>query len=239
MALSTNEALGSYFAYKAQTANYLVNVSERHGLVYVETPKVGCTAIKRFLQEIEADPGTELPQNVHDKPNSPLKSPNNSQYSVDEILGSLRFTRFSFVRNPYSRVVSAYLDKIVTNQWEKERRLPPLGYDPNDEVEFIDFLKSISQYPPQRMDIHWMPQYTILRPDRINYEYLGRFEDFTESFRYLVEQYLPTHLDRVPTKNLAKHRTNADTRVEELIGPNEDALIRQIYEQDFKTFEYD
>lgn len=238
MAFSTNGSLTSYFDYKPGTANYLINVSERYGLVYVETPKVGCTTIKRFLQEIEAEPGADLPGNVHDKKNSPVQSPNSSQYTVDQILGGARFVRFSFVRNPYTRIVSAYLDKIVTNQWEKQRRLPPLGYDPNDEVEFHDFLKSISRYPPERMDIHWMPQHTILRPDRIDYEFMGRFETFTESFQYFVEQFLPTHLNRVPTENAAKHRTNADARVKELVGPKEDALIRQLYEQDFKTFDY-
>ena len=52
---------------KPATTNYLYNIALKKKILYVETPKVACTQIKRMLQRLEAGPSEILPKNIHDK----------------------------------------------------------------------------------------------------------------------------------------------------------------------------
>ncbi len=68
-------SLSRYFHYSPETVNYLVHVSQKHKLLYLEVPKAGCTIVKTALQYSELSSREWLlPANVHDRSLSPLKS---------------------------------------------------------------------------------------------------------------------------------------------------------------------
>ena len=172
------EYLESIFPYPYKTANYLINVSNKHKYIYFETPKVACSTIKKTLQLLEVDGEREkLADNVHDKLATPLLSPMQLVNSLSHHIET-HFT-FGFVRNPYSRILSCYLDKIIGNQWEKDRRLPKIGYDPSDELTFVEFLNAIRKYPVEEWDIHWMPQVVLLAHGKIDLDFVGKQERFS------------------------------------------------------------
>jgi len=56
------------------------------------------------------------------------------------------------VRNPYDRLLSAYLDKMVL---QRKARLAPRGFEPGGSFE--SFLGNLTQLDPAHVDIHYRP----------------------------------------------------------------------------------
>jgi hypothetical protein len=229
-------ALNDFFPrMRPERASYLVNFSRRHRFLYVETPKVGCSTIKRTLQRIELGPESVPLTNVHDRGSSPLASP------ATDLPGFLlaqydpEFVRFSFVRNPFSRIVSCYLDKVVKTPTEKARLMPELGLDPNGEISLEEFLKAIRRQKHADMDIHWLPQSIILEGLR-RPSFIGRFECFNEHLALVLK--IVAGRAKSQLERHSPHTTGASAKIQDLVrGPERD-LIAEIYEKDFIQFGY-
>lgn len=234
----TDTAFAELFAQPASLTNYLCNWSERLRYVYVETPKVACTTIKLVLQQAEAfgEMSYERPGDVHNRQLSPLLAPSDNVKSFVSATKSEDYFRFCFVRNPYTRVLSCYLDKMVKTEFERKRLAPKLGLDPEEVPSFKTFLQRVSQQSDDEYDIHWAPQTYLLRPNRIRYSFIGRFELFREQFKMVC--------DRLDISAYAEdlgdtwHATNAFEKTKEYLGAEEIELICRIYERDFSNFGY-
>ena len=128
-------------------SNYICHWSKKHQYVYVETPKAACTTIKRVLQEAET--GSELvydkPGDVHNRLRSPLLSPTSDMAAFAAAMHDKDYFRFCFVRNPFIRILSCYLDKMVKNQFERKRLAPKLGIDPENPPSFNYFLHAVAE----------------------------------------------------------------------------------------------
>jgi hypothetical protein len=137
--------------------------------------------------------------------------------------------RFAFVRDPYARIVSGYLDKIAsgrTPRFAKWLGLPP-------DVGLLDFLRRISEQEVDEMNRHWRPQSALISPI-VKLDFLGRFERFNEDFGEVLDR---LRVDGAAITERRTHQTSANTRLD-LIGPEEKALIDRIYRDDFERFGY-
>lgn len=139
--------------------------------------------------------------------------------------------RFTFVRNPYDRAVSAYLDKIATGKVSRKKKL--LGYPPDSEVSFRDFLLAIAQQEASRMNRHWRPQSALISP-QVKLDFIGRFEQFGRDFANVLER---LGVEPAAVTNRREHMTSA-AKHRDMIGPEEKALIDRIYRGDFERFGY-
>jgi hypothetical protein len=228
--------LERFFRYPATTVNYLVNISDRFRFCYVNNPKCASTGILRALQMAEAGGNfSRLPEFVHDRTKSPLLSFENSTRSPDDVMRE--FVVFTYVRNPYTRALSAYIDKIEQEAPERVRLLPTLGFAPESRPSFLEFLLAVQKQRDDWRDIHWTTQSRLLQANNISYSYIGRFESFATSFPSLLER---LGIDRkyFDSKYLPTHVTRANDRVGDYIGPKERDLIASIYYADFSTFAY-
>jgi Sulfotransferase family len=92
---------------------YHSRASLAHRYVAMTVPKVACTTIKMALQAWEGSgPPPERWADVH----ADWAGPTLLAYSTAQIVEMLRspdYLRFSFVRNPYSRLVSAWKSKLA------------------------------------------------------------------------------------------------------------------------------
>jgi hypothetical protein len=157
-------------------ADYLADPSRR--LVFAAIPKSGCSDLKHwFISLVEperlADPAFRL--HAYCSQTHTL-----ARFTQEERERLLResFT-MAFVREPVSRVVSAYVEKFVrpapAGLFEPAREVVSvLGADPARGVTFREFVRFLEKAPDEHLDSHWRPQAAFLRGVRI--DLLGRME---------------------------------------------------------------
>lgn len=236
------EVAETLFAQPAALTDYLCHWSRGRDVVYVETPKVACTTVKRVLQAAEgtendtAAPMHDAARDVHDRAASPLLSPSSDPAAFLTAMTGPDTFRFAFVRNPYTRALSCWLDKMVGNPFERRRLAPLLGLDGEVVPSFADFLAAVEAQPEDVRDPHWATQSYLLRPQAIRYDVIGRFETFRRDFlRICAHLGIGDHALDLPT---TWHATGAGDKVADHVGPEEARLVRRIYDADFRDFGY-
>ena len=228
-----------YFDHHRGRVDYLTHISLKHHCVFVEVPKAGCSVVKRVLQYSEVDgKGIDPDASVHDRSLSPLGAPIKDGFDLEELFGTpSTWVRFGFVRNPYSRALSCYLEKIAGEQWLRDKRLPALGFDPHDEVSFAEFLRRVAKQEPPEMDIHWAPQHALLGLRRVGYDYLGRFECFHADLQRLID-ILGLNAPLELLERRTTHVTGAGSRLHEFYDAETIDLVQHIYDDDFRLLGY-
>jgi hypothetical protein len=218
-------------------ANSLCHLSNRHRYLYVETPKVACTAIKHSLQQGELDGDLHFHRygDEHFPILSPLLAPLDHPDLFSAALAGEDWLRFTFVRDPFSRILSCYLDKIVNSVEERQRLLPDLGLDAQADIPtFGRFLAAIASQPVADRDAHWASQSWLTQPETVRYRFIGRLERFEDDFRALCRQ-----LEIEAGIGAVRHSTDAAAKLAAYYGPKETRLARAIYAEDFDRFGYD
>lgn len=209
-----------------------LHVSPRLDLVYVNNPKVACSSIKLTLQQAElADPAYSPATSVHDHEASPLLTYPEVQGQEAAALAG-RFV-FSFVRNPYTRLRSVYLNKIVQPQKQGKFRRTA-GFAPEDCPPFADFVHAVCAQDPLQQNPHWRLQALNLSVDQIRFDMLGRLETFATDWARLAST-----RDLPAKPSFAGKRTGSGPQAELTFDA---AMIRAVaaaYGPDFEHFGYD
>lgn len=229
------QTLYDLFGFGANHANYLINISKKYKYIYFETPKVGCSTIKNTLQRLEVDDESELPPSVHDKHLSPLLSPLILEKNFTEYLNDEYF-KFSFVRNPYTRILSCYLDKILGI--EKDIILPKLGYKSTDHLSFKDFLLAIKKQSYLEMDVHWMPQSILLAAENITLDFIGRQENFDNDLKKVLARITKSDSNSLQILDEIPHAVGANKKLKKYLTKDIARLIQEIYYDDFHLYRY-
>tara|TARA_A100001391_G_scaffold273_5_gene729 strand:+ start:4629 stop:5426 length:798 start_codon:yes stop_codon:yes gene_type:complete len=221
--------------------NYLTHIDDKRRVVYVETPKVACTSIKKFMMDQYVGGSFDLssPNKVHDRQLSPLRQL--SEYSAGDGLDvwGAGYRRFSFVRNPYTRLLSGYLDKLIHNEWERERHLPMMGFEPGSYPTLLEFLERLAQKPDGERDIHFATQSSLLMIGRVEYDFLGRFEEFQSELQKLKVSFYDSRQEAESYEDFGKHHaSNASKKIRQYYGSREAELVQSIYHADFENFGY-
>ncbi len=76
---------------------------------------------------------------------------------LEEVLTSSSYSRFTVVRDPASRVLSGYLEKIGQGLKQSEPIVAALGI-PASEITFAQFLDVIAAQDSREQDPHWRRQ---------------------------------------------------------------------------------
>ena len=143
---------------------------------------------------------------------------------------------FTFARNPYARVLSAYLNKVVRHRdplvWGRFAARHGLSEEP---LAFGDFLRLVARTPTDELDPHWRPQCDLLLPDVIPYDFIGTMESFEADLHHVMNCVFGEGAD-VATH--APHRTDAAEQLAQHYGPEELELAQRIYQDDFVLLGY-
>lgn len=206
-----------------------LHISPRLRLAYVNNPKVACSTIKLALQRAELGNADHLPEtSVHDHVASPLRTwPDVT--GAGDLEGC--FT-FSFVRNPFARLRSAYLNKIVTGQ-KQGRPREMAGFDRSYCPSFEEFVLAICAQGPQAQNPHWRMQAVNLSLDVIRYDVIAPLEEFALYWNRIAARFgLPARPMRagrqtLPEAQQALDFTNEMTRA-----------VTRCYAPDFAHFGY-
>ena len=206
--------------------------NQAHNFVYLNNPKVACSAIKMvFWTHIAGHTPQDL-EDIHDLRGSPFERDIREMDWVREAL------IFSFVRNPYTRVVSAYLDKIAnraepTWKWFVKR----YGVGKEADVPFDVFVDLISQDDPAELDPHWRPQYLNICYPLIESNFIGHLETMDRQLPGILTR----ALGRSPEvdAHFRPHRTDARDKYRQLLrNPLTLERVETLYARDFEYFHY-
>jgi ankyrin repeat protein len=174
-------------------------------------------------------------------------TPDAGSVHVDDILSLQDFAlvdsrpfSFSFVKNPYTRALSAYLDKIHPAAGSKPERAlfcSQYALDPSAHISFHHFLHCISLSTASEQDPHWRSQACNLLLGGLAIDFVGHLEHFDEDSVTLAKM---TGLNMDSTSVLAgrQHGTFAKSRLADFYGDRELSLANKIYEEDFRVFGY-
>jgi hypothetical protein len=228
--------------------------SAKYKLLYVATPKVACTSLKWWFAELEGytkelrkitdSAETDPDLIIHD---SFYKvAPNVTGLSPEALLKPLaldNYFRFAVVRNPYNRIFSAWQSKLLLR--EPLQITPYINYSFYKQpiknaidiaAAFEGFLEHIAaNEAPNFLDVHWIPQVDLLRPDLINYSKLVKIENAKELSNALSEwlgaRFVDPFASRTANESLIPY-------LPELITARSAELIRLLYSRDFSIFGY-
>jgi Sulfotransferase family len=176
-----------------------IDVLPQHRILYLCIPKCASTTIRMALSAmIRQAPAT--PEQVHLRRYSGLKSPKQVGSSTFRRLVHDRATlRFSFVRNPYDRLVSAWADKFQSKPlvagdpfieaYLKLRKAMdlPLPKQADETLSFADFVHFAAATADRRVDAHWQLQDDMLNLPGIGFDFIGKVESFSQDFVRVME----------------------------------------------------
>ncbi|XP_069103791.1 carbohydrate sulfotransferase 14-like [Argopecten irradians] len=177
---------------------------DKINLLFCHLPKVGSTFLKQVLHIIYGHKHVQDPFSIegNDAHTMPFKTFQDIHY--DEALTILmRSTKFMFVRHPYTRMLSGYVDKFFTNNvqfWErtgililKNHRKNPSkkSKDCGHDSTFPEFIKHVieSEISGNHRDPHWYPMFDACRPCRLQYDVIGKIESFKEDLEKLLKSH--------------------------------------------------
>ena len=206
-------------------------------LIYGRVPKVANTSIKAALHRLLQQTPEEGARSTTDAFWSKATHGETRLISPREAR-SLRGSHFSFsfVRNPYDRLVSAYNNKLL----ELETLMPQMqdmGLHRN--MPFQEFLECTASTPTSALDVHLLPQSTILCVEgTLVPSFIGRMEsmqkDWDQLNLTLRREGLPD-LGKLPKKNIRRGGDRSDV-ADYFQDPGLVRLAQSVYETDLDLF---
>lgn len=227
-----------------------IHISLQNKYVYFETPKVACSTVKQTLQKIELQKPSAVRDRsiVHNNDYSPLLHPR-QVHDINELIQDRKFYKFCFVRNPYSRLLSAYLNKIKRKSLDvsrKKRLLMQLDIGTKDmsdeeisakEVSFEMFVNAIVAQPAKYMDPHWRIQYYQTLQDFVEFNFIGKLENFQQDLEEVLQKLGVKQPDKY-IDNGRWHQTNATERLSEYYTEELRDKVYTKFQKDFDVFNY-
>lgn len=205
----------------------------KHKLFYASVPKVACTSIKHMFFEFEnGRPFTPYiangqNRNIH---NAVYKGLFREKYPEKRIANS---HRVALVRDPISRFLSAYSNRVVFHK-ELSRdkagpKLKALGLTPNPELDqFIDQLDDYCQAHGSILH-HTRPMVDFLGKDPA---YFSRLYAFSE-----LSQFVSDMSEHLKTELTLGHKQSGGPKLSrDLLSAAQLQKLEARYKDDFATF---
>lgn len=237
-------------SFKLQAFNYIekVNVNDfvhstfcslNKRYFYASTPKSGCSTIKKILVQAELEKRIDFGsiENIHNREFTPFLKINQVG-NLEPFFERPDIFKFCFVRNPYTRLLSCYLDKIKKNQYPTYQLKIQSGLHPNSPKIFTfgEFVDLIIEQPEMFMDEHWRTQYYQTYQTKIEYNHIGKFENFENDLFIVLEQ---LNIDPDKFYSVEKsHATNADKIIQDYYTQEIANKVYQRFRVDFDYFGY-
>ncbi|PYE30721.1 chondroitin 4-sulfotransferase 11 [Idiomarina fontislapidosi] len=166
------------------------HISLVNNYVFVQVSKAASSSVKWALQSLEF---AKTPWQVIDV-NNKFYSPHISPYQVptqdlDRIFYSKSCKRTTFVRNPFTRLLSCYLHRVVAKPRSATnaavKRLT--GGRGGEDVSFDEFVELICSQDAIDQEAHWRCQVEDLCVTDIQYDFVGKLENINNDLADLIK----------------------------------------------------
>ena len=184
--------------------------------IYVHVPKVAGISIETSLFKEKVGHHTIM------------------EYKNEDENRFFNYYKFSFVRNPYDRLRSAfyYLKKGGRNEHDKQWADNNL-FDIECLEEFIDRLKDDTYRKVVLNQVHFRPQYQfVCVNDFVAVDFLGRYESLSRDFSLVADK---LGSDAVLSKmNSSEYMLSLNDEYSESMKK----IVFSVYEKDFELLDY-
>jgi len=227
--------------------------SKRNNFIFTYIPKVACTNWKCILRYLDGHADYLNTQIAHDRVRSGLAYLSTLQ-DGEVLLREPTIPKFTCVRNPYTRILSAYLNKVkpfaldnATSErdpyfymiFQKIDAFRKSEFSDTQFVSFGCFLKWIeASGDPLTRNEHWIPQTEILGTGEVFFDYIGRFENIQDDAPKLLE--LMKCDIPFPSQQTVKFPpTHASDLIKTYYEVDDYRTVNRIYDSDFEYLVYD
>ena len=182
-------------------------------------PKVACSSVQSAVQESQA-------RGVAHEGYS-LKMVGN--ITDEDVCGKKCYT---MVRNPYDRLVSLYMNKIVKGK-EMDKEHPLEYYNLHVGMNFGDMVRAICDIPDEEADRHFKQQSALLSPNgkmlATHSWHFDQIGDFWKAVQKEVDVPDLAHKNRSDNRKAYKKHYTLETR----------RLVEERYKDDLEIFRFD
>lgn len=232
--------------------NYHFSISLKYKYFYCEVSKAGCSATKIALWQHEIE-DANLPEKIQKvclAPHRPIsehilvKPFQLGRELFNSYVASPDVFKFVVVRNPFSRALSGYLDKVVRGEAQfntlRQNISTIRGCNPSDidhsTVTFLEFCEALKLFKrPKQFDQHWRPQAAHICSSFIKYDVFAKLESIDEDMELISERIGVKHISKERGRD---HATSANDKLLTFYSEDEANIIRDIYREDFDLFGY-
>jgi sulfotransferase famil protein len=226
----------------------LVDVLSDERIIYVCVPKCASSRIKKTLGALLGR-CIRSSEEAYERKQSGLKNPKSVGISTfHRVATDPRTLRFSFVRNPYARLVSLWahqfqnrplvpglssIDTYLAWRGTIDPRLPRGADSRLSFDQFVAFATATADY---RVDAHWTHQHIIADMPGIALDLIGKVETFAHDFSAVLDHVHAGPELRVQSMqpfNASDHDAWPSFYTTELAD-----IVYRAYEPDFDRFKY-
>ena len=230
-----------------RSVNLHTHISLVNRYVYVEVPKAGCGTMKATLGGMEASRmGPGLVSRVQEFPHDRLRAtPFVKPFQLpadflETVLTSPDYRRFTVVRDPASRVLSAYLEKIRQGLKQSIAVVEVLKQRTGRDIEagditFAEFLDVVASQTSREQDSHWRRQADQVGLGIVEYDAVIHLEELDASWSQVAEL---TSTPELEEQYFCRNSTAASSKVGEYYTPELRALVAEAYARDYAELGY-
>lgn len=216
-------------------------ISLKNRYAFHTVGKAANSTVKHLLYQLDLQNVPVKMPSVHDRASSPLLSPYQlSGKDHDWVFTSDDFFKFTFVRNPYSRLLSCYLDRILClNSRPYFELLRILGKEKGYKPSFDEFINAICSQTTFQQNNHWRVQYDDTLMSKVNYDFIGKQENFASDFSYVYKRItgMDIKIELLKT-NASPTKTSSEKRLSTYWNKSLVQKVQLKYENDFNHFDY-
>ena len=188
-------------------------------IIFLHIPKCGGTSIENFFGVDPAKFCKETLTGFYEKYGW-LQHCTLTEMEIDFNIDINKFYSFTFVRNPWDRVVSSYFYDL---KWIKDKKLNLLDYVKN-RPEISKYHKKAHQREQY--------QYIIDQSNEPSINYIGKFENLQQDFDVICDKIGIPH-SKLPHKNKSNHK-----HYTEYYDDETREIVAQKYARDIEYFGY-
>jgi len=150
---------------------YAITTSEQQKYVWFQLPKSASCSIRNFLEKYTI-------VDSHTK--------ENWRYIEYYPQNYKSYFKFTFVRNPFERLVSCWRDKIVENTQKPQG--DEIQYMRDRDFSFSEFVAMVTS-DFWGMNGHWIPQCELLIDNfEIELDFIGKVENFDSDMKFVLQR---------------------------------------------------
>lgn len=232
-------------AREAFDRNYNIHISEEFKFIFFNNPKAGCSTTKATLNlACAARLGIPLEyaqmHDIHTRERNILKTPKQlGGKRFEAMVADPEVVRFCVLREPVSRIASAYASKFRGNSPQQQKLNAflnrPADYRWPDINEFVAALASDEAV--RDFDPHWRLQYNQVAAAQIDLTLVGFQEELDVSLRRFARLVFgDDDIEIFDARAHFKHNVSKSRVLIEALTPRSLDLLREAYAEDFAFY---